>query len=333
MLVHIKRNVITTYVNSADFHLLDKLKLFAVDNRHHIIFEDQQELDTWLSSDLSNGHKYKELLLQNSRAASRLPSEQKKVVVTTGDNCTWGATVAELTLKEAISVLETPLYVLLENSNNDWHFLLKTLDQSSRNRLISHQDKRWIIPVHGGGSQITARIEEFSAKESDKFRTFCIYDSDRRHPDELDPNWSPANTQGCQGYVTQLSASTHISDSHHMLTRRFIESYIPQRELSNYIPHSQLVTLEKIQAYFRLSDNGRWFFNMKKGFHGDNTVENIARAKNMYENISPEDYDVLSNGFGNSIADIYANQDGDFDWDADARLEFSQITPRIMNYL
>jgi hypothetical protein len=332
MLVEIKQGVILAHINSPKFNLLDKLKSFAVDNRHHFLFEDNGELESWLSGDSVHGNLYKQSLNNNSRAASRLPHTQKRIIVTSGEECTWGATIATLTLTETIRVLETPLYVMLENAANDWHFLLKTLDQASRARLTYHQDKRWLVPIHGGGSQITDRIIEYSQKPSDNFRIFCIYDSDRRHPDELAPNWLPTGAEGCQGYKTQQSAEEHIPDSHHMLSRRFIESYIPRRELERCIGSNQNVSQDKIDAYFRLSNSGRWFYNMKKGFAGDNTRENAGREKTLYQGISAADTALLNTGFGNSIADIYS-QEGDFDWDVEAREEFSQITPRIMNYL
>ncbi|WDF96095.1 hypothetical protein [Aeromonas dhakensis] len=332
MLTIIKSDVISKHINSNNHYLLDKLKLFASENRHHIIFENNDELDAWLSKDLNSGHFYKESIKQNNRAAILLPNTQKKIIVTADDISTWGSFEATLTLNEAINVLETPLYVLVENSDNDWHFLLKTLDQASRDRLKHHKENRWLLPIHGGGSQITDRIIEHSQKPSDKFRVFCIYDSDRRHPDELDQNWLPVGGQGCQGYVTQQSADTHIPHSHHMLSRRFIESYIPRKQLEQCIGKNQNVSQEKIDAYFRLSKDGRWFFNMKKGFAADNNHENAGRAKIMYQGITPADKTFLNNGFGGNIADIYT-QDGDFDWDDDARHEFAQITPRIMSYL
>ncbi|MFM5717845.1 hypothetical protein [Aeromonas caviae] len=332
MLTIIKSDVISKHLSSNEYYLLDKLKLYALDNRHHIFFENHEELDSWLSKDLNSGQFYKESIKQNNRAAVFLSNTQKKIIVTADGINTWGAFEATLTLNEAINVLETPLYVLVENSDNDWHFLLKTLDQASRDRLIRYKDNRWLLPIHGGGSQITDRIREHSHKPSDKFRVFCIYDSDRRHPDELDPNWLPAGGQGCQGHTTQQSANEHIPDSHHMLSRRFIESYIPRKQLEQCIGKNQNVSQDKIDAYFRLCNNGRWFFNMKKGFSADNTQENVGRAKTMYQGIDPADKALLNNGFGSSIADIYA-QDGDFDWDDEARQEFAQITPRIMNYL
>ena len=332
MLTIIKSNVISKHINSNEHYLLDRLKLFASDNRHHIVFENHEELDSWLSNDLNSGDYYRESIKQSSRAAILLPSTQKKIIVTADDICTWGTVEATLTLNEAINFLETPLHVLVENSDNDWHFLLKTLDQASRDRLKRYKDKRWLLPIHGGGSQITDRIREHSQKPSDKFRVFCIYDSDRRHPDELDPNWSPEGGQGCQGYTTHQSAEERIPDSHHMLSRRFIESYIPRKQLEQCIGKNQNVSQDKIDAYFRLSNSGRWFFNMKKGFAADNTQENSGRAKTMYQEISPADKAFLNNGFGGSIADIYS-QDGDFDWDDDARQEFAQVTPKIMSYL
>lgn len=335
MLVHIKKDVIRNQSNGPNFALLDKLKIYAAENRHHIVFEDSEELEEWLSQDQAHGMMYKISLMQSARAASRLQSEQKKVIITNNEQCSWDTTHATLTLRDAITVLETPLYVLLENSNNDWHFLLKTLDQSSRKRLKAHFENRWIQPVHGGGSQITQFIREKSQNESDKFRTFCIYDSDRRHPDELNPDWAPVSPQSCQGHTTQQSAAELLTNSHHMLSRRFIESYIPKRELLTCVtPANQSVTVEKINAFFRLSKEGRWFYNMKKGFNGDSKPDNRGREKDIYANISDEDRNTLSQGFGNSIADIYSRDDNtDFEWDDDARAEFSEIIPRILNFL
>ncbi|MGN7614431.1 hypothetical protein ACQZV8_20365, partial [Magnetococcales bacterium HHB-1] len=94
-----------------------------------------------------------------------------------------------LSLDDALDVLDEPLGIIVENAENDWKFLLGCMPERVRKKILEMDKNRWLKPLHGGGSDIKKQIISRSKKEQERFRTFAFFDSDRRHPDELDLSW------------------------------------------------------------------------------------------------------------------------------------------------
>jgi hypothetical protein len=94
---------------------------------------------------------------------------------------------------------------------------------------------------------------------------------------------------------------------------------------------SQGVNAGAVEAYFRLSKEGRWYFNMKKGFKGD---ERAGRSRDLYLTVNCDDRQALYEGFTRNLAERYTESvDVEFDWDREALDEAAESLPRLMRML
>jgi hypothetical protein len=244
----------------------------------------------------------------------------------------WDDPEAVLPLDSALAVLREPLGILIENADNDWSFLLGLMRPSERGRLSNAVTKSWAEPLHGGGGTLPRRLTARCAIPQKALRTFALFDSDRRHPDELDVNWKPQNQENCQGYLTEQAVRSALPDRYWMLERRFIESYMPRAELP--LGASPVTHPDAVDAFFRMTPDERWYFNMKHGFRGDEPQENKHRRRALYAAVSPDDQKALHTGFGRQLADHYSHATTrEFDWDIDARREATEALPRLMRLL
>lgn len=323
--------VVPTRARSNDVSMLHRLLYFAIEGRHIVLFESASELEDWLNTlDTPTSQAYRQAVNISSRLSTTLTQDTATVRIAEIEQEHWETPTSTLTIANAINLLAEPLGIVLENAKNDWNFLIGIMRKSERDIVQKAFERRWLEAVHGGGSDIKQLLADRKTNPSTRLRTFSMFDSDRRHPDELAPNWEPINQEACQGYINEISAQSAAIGGYWRLTRRFIESYIPRHELEkvNGVPQGA------IDAYFRLSRHGRWYFNMKKGFKGDEPAENAHRAKNLYSAVSQEDRAVLKNGFGRKLADRYQlSGTEEFAWDSDALHEATTELPKLMRLL
>jgi hypothetical protein len=242
----------------------------------------------------------------------------------------WEDPLAILPLDDALAVLSEPLGIVVENAANDWSFLLGTMRPSEKARVVRAVDLRWVEPIHAGGATMKALLQARLAGRGRGLRTFAMFDSDRRHPRELEAAWAPVPPQACQGYEIEQFGKAHIPNRFWMLARRSIESYIPRRRLEG-VPGANAAATA---AFYDMAKDARWYFNMKRGFHGDDVPENAGRSLDLYDEVGADARQCLANGFGRSVANEYSAAIVEsFDWDADCLAEVSSVMPRLMRLL
>ena len=332
MIAILSDGVIDTSSKTADVIKLHKLFGFAAEGRHVLIAASTDEASRWLDTlDPPTRAIYQQALLLSIRSSSTLSINTATVRITATDTpANWDKFSATLNINDALNLLQEPLGILLENANNDWHFLRRIIRSSERVKLQRAIDARWAEPLHGGGSDLTQRIAERARLVTKRLRTFVLFDSDRRHPDELSPDWAPQAPEACQGFTTEKVVTEAAIGGYWRLNRRFIESYMPKQEMTQVAA----LNIETVDAFFRLSRQEQWHFNIKKGFKDDAKVENAHRAKNLFADVSPEDKELLHNGLGRKVADRYSASEAiEFDWDHDARQEALRAVPQLMRLL
>ena len=331
MKVVISEGVIKDAAASGAIHKLHRLFYFACEGRHAVVPESTEEANEWLGSlDLQTRLIYQRAIEFSARASSTLSSDVATVLVVGQGGNVWDVKVSRLTLDDAISILNEPLGILLENANNDWCFLYGVMKESERAVVARAIESRWAETVHGGGSDLIQRVSDRSKNPAQRLRTFVLFDSDRRHPNELQPGWAPKQPEACQGYQNENAVIQANVGGYWRLRRRYIESYMPKSELSKV--HG--VQADKVESFFRLTTQAQWYFNMKKGFRGDEPVENAHRSMDLYSAVSPDDRKALHEGFGRRVADQYQNsKEVEFDWDADALSESAAEVPKLLRLL
>ncbi|MEW5546239.1 hypothetical protein [Pseudomonas soli] len=331
MRVVVGEGVIARFARSEFVYKLHTLFGYVCEGRHVLLPESGEELDEWLGSlDTHTRSAYREALGIAARTAVLQVFNVATVhVVEQGDEI-WDSSCSILNLDSALKLLKEPLGIVLENSNNDWSFLYGIMRKSEREILDRALTARWVETVHGGGSDLVNQIAERSTFPAKGLRTFVLFDSDRRHPDELKDDWMPKDQEACQGYHNENAVKKSNVGGYWRLNRRFIESYMPRKELSKV--HG--VQDEMLEAYFRLSTHGRWYFNIKKGFKGDEPKENSHRSLQLYSSVSEPDKAALHEGFGRKVADQYQNARAtDFEWDAEALDEAVSAIPELLRLI
>ncbi|MBK4995835.1 hypothetical protein IAE39_004009 [Pseudomonas sp. S37] len=329
MKVIISEGIIKDAVDSGVIHKLHRLFYFACEGRHAVIPESLSEAEEWLASlDVHTKLVYQRALEFSARASSTLASNVSTVVVVAQGSDVWDVRTSSLTLDNAIAMLNEPLGILLENANNDWCFLYGVMKESERAVMARAIEERWAETLHGGGSDLIQRVTERAKSPAQRLRTFVLFDSDRRHPDELRPEWAPRQPEVCQGFQNESAVVQAKVGGYWRLRRRFIESYMPKSELA------KMHETDKVESFFRLTTQAQWYFNMKKGFRGDEPAENAHRSMNLYGAVSLEDRKALHEGFGRKVADHYQNSKNfEFDWDADALSESAAEVPNLLRLL
>lgn len=333
MKVIISAETLRNLIGNPDSYKVHLLLGFAIEGRHLILFEDLSEFHGWVAlQDPSLRDGYVRAVELCTRAAGLMASNASTIYVAHGVEAEWSDPISRVTLDEALDALREPLGVFVENADNDWLFLVGLMRPFEREMINRHLSKGWVTPLHGGGATLPERIRDRVSSPARALRTFAVFDSDRRHPSELDTNWSPSGQEACQGFIVEQVANQLLPSRYWRLERRFIESYMPLDEIRASI--SANIPADAPNAFSRMTSAEQRYFNMKKGFSGDSAIENIHRSKDLYKNLSTGDKTALNGGFGRKLADRYSElANREFQWDQEARQEASVAISNLMRLI
>jgi hypothetical protein len=318
----------------------------ARSSRHIVELEDEDAWRAWLS--MHNEPLKSELLGLVEPAArlahDELPGAMSVQVEASPPQPEWAPPRLRLGLEDTLRLLKEPLGLLLENSRNDWNFLLRLAPGAARMLLQEATQDGRLAPLMGGGGTIVQEMETRAAHSPAKrARTFVLFDSDRLHPDELHPDWpkqAPEHAEGCGAVKYEECARMHFPDQHHRLMRRFIESYMPLDALRAWCVRTgdkadPVVRSRAFQSFQRLTDDQRWFYHMKSGFKKDSSAHATARQRDLYTNLHETAWTELSDGFGTNLSSWYdpKNYADELNWDLQARAEGEQVLQHILRLL
>lgn len=333
MLVIVTKNVVDAIAQTEDARKLHSLLNHACDGRHTIVFDPPTAVDSWLDQiDSGSCAAYGRAIQLAARSAATLSADSATIRIEIVDQPQWEDPLAILPLDDALAVLQQPLGIVVENAVNDWNFLCGVMRISEREQIRNAEGKGWVKCLHGGGSDLVNQLNIRLSSPQEWLRTFVMFDSDRRHPDELVTTWEPTGSEACQGFNVEKFVRQHLPCRYWMLKRRFIESYMPKSAM--IASRLQTVSIDKIEAFFRMEKYARWYFNMKNGFKGDEPIQNKNRCGNLYDNVNDNDRQTLHEGFGGNMANQFAQAlSEEFDWDSETRQETANALPRLMRLL
>jgi hypothetical protein len=333
MKVIVSEDAVRSLIGSPDSYKVHLLLSFAIEGRHVILFEDQSALQDWIArQDPALRASYSRTAEFSARTASLMASNASTIYIAGDGAAEWRDPISRVSIDEALDVLREPLGVFVENADNDWQFVVGLMRPAEREQVKKHLSKGWLVALHGGGATLPERIRDRASSPYRALRTFAVFDSDRRHPVELEDDWSPTGQEACQGFVVEQVANQCLSSRYWRLERRFIESYMPIEEISATI--SGNIPREAPIAFSRMSKDEQWYFNMKKGFSGDSPIENAHRNRGMYADVSEGDRIILHHGFGRKLADRYSElANREFNWDSAALREASVAISNLMRLI
>ena len=199
------------------------------------------------------------------------------------------ATSTTFNLEEAKRYFVQPFIIILENGLNDSYFLNALITNfKKRSKIIKrHLDNGWLDYGNGGGfdnitNEINAMMKPFEnlPKENHKYlRCFVLVDSDKRFPNDS----TKQNRENLFQFLNNVGVPYHE---------------LEKREMENYLPNEVIETIESnddfIQAYLRLNDLLKDYFDLEKGFT-ENLNSSSEGVQTLYADVSVEDYKVLRN--------------------------------------
>ena len=155
------------------------------------------------------------------------------------------------------------------------------LDESLSNHWNQSTEPIQIDSV-GGVTQMPRAIRERSEKGSVRLRLLAIADSDKKYPSDQEGNGAQKLREACNDHNIPCW----------ILAKREAENYLPPILLRKMKPNDQ-EHIRAVDAWERLSDDQKNFFNMKKGLPQDRDDDKYP----LFEGVSEADYIVLTKGF------------------------------------
>ncbi|MCW2223167.1 hypothetical protein M2232_006699 [Bradyrhizobium japonicum] len=214
---------------------------------------------------------------------------------------------------DAIIILTSPLHILVENETSDGAFLL-WMARLLGERIFreAYNENRITFRQVGGKGEMFKSAKALSqgvwqtnknGRRPFQLRAIAVLDSDARFPNDQ-PN--------LQIKLETASFVAHV----HVLNRRSIENYLSAPFMRRRL--ARLGNMSGADAFFRMSLDQRKYFPVKDGFRssarppvGQSLAEFGAdqgrhqSERDLFSTIDPRDWDVLKDGFGTRLADVF----------------------------
>ncbi len=274
----------------------------ALHGRHRVIVADEIDpnYQNWIA-ELSRSHREEwDFILEISFEAEALEPAVHEVHVAVKATSDWAASPPVLSIQDTERFLNIPFSIVLEDAVSDRAFLLKMATPQQRSFLEDKEKCGEISFLNGGGISAMPRLVEPAVAAAGGFsmKRWFMFDSDA-----LQPGVPSAQSEKLR------TACIAANVSHHQLTRRSIESYIPIPALESWT-YSNGRPLQKVREpvmreFAKLSSSQKHHFNMKDGLAGDSKREG-PNAGQLYDELERSVIKVLQVGFGSSVATLFA---------------------------
>lgn len=215
-----------------------------------------------------------------------------------------------LPLEVATRIAGQPLTLLLESGINEPAFL-QAVSRIQKDFDIERLKKERAVDYRTyGGIQANWKWLEANAHDPEvASRHWVLCDSDARRPWKQAPDGSVPSGLG-SGADRLARCCLQHGVRHHILRRRFIESYLPLPAVQWWAsldpPQRPESRMEKYDAFARMTPEQRHHFNMKGGFAQDaKDVGRAHEAGDLYETMSEPDKRTLHEGLDVKIADLF----------------------------
>jgi hypothetical protein len=331
--------VVTRVLEDPRWHpLLDVIVsiLQQPDNRH--AFDISQygtiERSAWLSGGDGTRASTAEFIRSVSRTVSR-DTASDAVTLRIDDLAPQsGEIIAKRAIRihpyGALTVLMQPLHLIVEDESSDGAFVLWMARLLGRDTIRrSYRAGRLLFRHAGGKGQLakSAKALTFGVWPRDnqpilslQLRAIALIDSDARYPGD-EPNAQIV-----------LDLEPHVAFAH-MLKGRCIENYIPLTYARRCLEEDGRAA--SVDAYFRMTEDQRSFFPIRKGFVNDATpplpqshavfIADTHREqgeRDHFRSVDSADWPQFAGGFGRRLAAVF--QEPAYRCEPN---EFGQLTP------
>ncbi len=262
----------------------------AEDRRHALLMDpewdaedDNQPINVW-SAKLPPpiGDAVRKCLERGLDEAANLRQTIMKIRVSEKRQSQWEDGV--LSPLHALRLMQTPLWLVLENGRNDLQFLRRILDRKDRDELEEHlAEGRVEVPIGGGTGEIKMfldRLTKLSGKGSSsreisgwirRLRSWVMFDRDA---DPKDPRLPSPQSQSLRSLCASMTRPSPFPGR--QLGRRTIENYLPFEALrlwAESVAKDKAERRKRVDAFVSpdFGDDRRACFAMKDGLRKDVT--------------------------------------------------------------
>lgn len=236
------------------------------------------ETTTWVQHRGTKGDNIRELLRKSiERGAWGFGLHNRRVRVTNHQ-----IHEDDLDPENAARFVEEPFYILVENRFSDGPFVKRIVCE-----LCKPLSSLWARPGNpvridsvGGVGQMREEVKGKIEKQSYRPRLVAIADSDKSAPSAQLNDDAQKLRATCEEHNVPCW----------ILAKRASENYLPRILLMAWKPNN-LEQVRKVEAWSRLSEDQKDFYNMKKGLRADS-------QNPLFQGMSKTDYEALFNGFG-----------------------------------
>ena len=246
------------------------------------------EATTWVSDPGRQGHRLRELLVKaTARGAWTLAPHGRRVRVTADPTAR-----DELAPEQASRLAEEPLVILVENRHNDGAFVARVVTEldAALHRVRSRDGEPIRFDSVGGADQMPQEVENRAEAVPYRPRLVAIIDSDRKGPGDSESTNAGRLRKACDKH----------GFSCWVLAKREAENYLP-RVLLDARPNAGAEHARKVDAWERLSDDQKDFFDMRHGLSDAPT----AIEEDLFSNLPGGDRATLAAGFGPSLHECW----------------------------
>ena len=252
----------------------------------------EMEATTWIRDRDRQGEWVRELLRESVQrsAWATLDPHGRFIRVTAHPR-----TSDDLTPEDALRLADEPLYILVENRFSDGPFVERVVEELDKplHALWKQPGDPVRIGSIGGKGQMRQEVESRTSGKPYRPRFVAIVDSDRKSPDADDSQEARRLHRTCEKWNLPCWI-------------------LAKRETENYLPRMLLLARQdagkdheqQVDAWDRLSDDQKNFFDMKHGL--PNPLPEVEQK--LFYGLSQADKTILSNGFGPNVYKCWAIQ-------------------------
>ena len=281
--------------NDPDAHLwLDRILLRIEDGWH--VWDLTETLDAeaiestpWASDLGRQGNRLRELLVAaTQRSAWTLEPHTRRLRVTA-----FPAAPNELAPQPASRLADEPLVILVENRDSDGAFVERIVTELDKS--VHGVWRREGAPIQfdsvGGKGQMPQEVEKRRARVPYRPRLVAVIDSDRKGPGDSESRSARRLRETCDKHGLPCW----------VLAKREADNYLP-RALLGARPNAGAEHAGKVDAWEKLSDDQKDFFDMKNGLpEPPTTIE-----ENLFANLPHDARGTLAKGFGPNVHECWS---------------------------
>ncbi len=280
--------------NDPDAHpWLDRILHRIEDGWHVWDLTDTPDVDAikataWISDPGRQGNRLHELLVASTRrGAWTLAPHGRRVRVTAHPT-----EPDELAPEQACRLADEPLVILVENRDSDGAFVRRIVIEldKSLHRLWRCDGEPIRFDSLGGAGQMPQAIENQTSGLPYRPRLVAVIDSDRKGPGDSESKDARRLRETCNEHGLPCW----------VLAKREAENYLP-RTLLGERPNAGAGHARLVEAWERLSDDQKDFFDMKEGLPKTPS----AIEEDLFDDLPDADRKILAAGFGPNVHECW----------------------------